>query len=122
MVGGLDFGPRRGVPKMARLLADAGVPHEVLPPDEAAARWPGMVFEGEVLFHEQAGTMDAAGAVAAMLAQAAGAGAQVLASTEVVAVADARPAGDPGRRRLAGGALHGGGGGRLDRAAAVRRR
>jgi glycine/D-amino acid oxidase-like deaminating enzyme len=88
MLGALDFGPRRNVPKMARLFADSGVPHEVLPPDDAAARWPGMVFEGDVLFHEQAGTMDAAGAVTALLAQAAGAGARVLPSTEVVAVAD----------------------------------
>ncbi|MFN2560921.1 MAG: FAD-dependent oxidoreductase [Jatrophihabitans sp.] len=96
MLGSLDFGVRRNVPKMARLLADAGVRHEVLPPAEAAARWPGMVFEGEVLFHEQAGTMDAAGAVAALLAQAAAAGAQVLPSTEIVAVADA------GRRVILG--------------------
>jgi sarcosine oxidase len=89
MLGSLDFGPRRDVPKMARLLADAGVAHEVLPADDAAARWRGMVFEGDVLFHQQAGTMDAAGAVTALLAQAAGAGAQVLPSTGVAAVADA---------------------------------
>src|SRR5206468_12365276 len=40
MLGSLDFGRRRNVPVMARLLADAGVRHEVLPADEAAARWP----------------------------------------------------------------------------------
>ena len=37
MLGGLDFGPRRGVPAIAALLAAAGVPHELLPADEAAA-------------------------------------------------------------------------------------
>jgi glycine/D-amino acid oxidase-like deaminating enzyme len=88
MLGALDFGARRDVPRMARLFTEAGVPHEVLPADEAADRWPGMLFEGDVVFHEQAGTMDAAGAVTALLTQAADAGAQVQASTEVVAVAD----------------------------------
>jgi sarcosine oxidase len=77
MLGGLDFGPRRDVPKVAALLADAGVPHEVLPAAEAQRRWPGMVFEGDVVFHPQAGTMDAARAVDMLLAEAAKSGADV---------------------------------------------
>src|SRR4051812_49617927 len=40
--GGLDFGPNRNVAIVARLLGGAGVPHEVLPAQEAEARWPGM--------------------------------------------------------------------------------
>src|SRR6266516_4801060 len=54
MLGGLDFGVRRDVPTVARLLGEAGVPHELLPAAEASARWPGMVFEGDVVFHPQA--------------------------------------------------------------------
>src|SRR3954462_14774454 len=77
MLGGIDFGARRDVPKVAALLADAGVPHEVLPGAEAQRRWPGMVFEGDVVFHPQAGTMDAARAVEILLAEAAKFGAEV---------------------------------------------
>ena len=86
MLGGLDFGPRRNVPKVAALLADAGVPHEVLPAAEASARWPGMEFEGDVVYHPQAGTMDAAGAVRAMLSLAAARGADVRHETPAAAV------------------------------------
>jgi monomeric sarcosine oxidase len=67
MHGGLDFGPRRNVPAVAEHLAAAGVPYELLPADEAARRWPGMEFEGEVVHHAQAGTMDAALAVSTMI-------------------------------------------------------
>lgn len=71
MYGGLDFGPRRNVEAVAAHLAAAGVPHEVLPSEEAERRWPGMRFEGDVVHHDQAGTMDAALAVSAMVALAA---------------------------------------------------
>jgi glycine/D-amino acid oxidase-like deaminating enzyme len=86
MLGGLDFGTRRNVPTVAANLADNGVPHEVLPAAEAQARWPGMVFDTDVVFHPQAGTMDAAGAVAAMLAAAMREGAVVREETPALAV------------------------------------
>jgi sarcosine oxidase len=86
MLGGIDFGGRRNVAKVAALLAEAGVPHEVLPADEAARRWPGMVFDGDVVFHEQAGTMDPDTAVAAFLSEAEKLGADVRAETAAVAV------------------------------------
>lgn len=86
MLGGLDFGERRNVPEVAAHLAAAGVPHEVLPAAEAAARWPGMRFEGDVVFHRQAGTLDAAGAVAAFVSLASAAGADVRYATAAVAV------------------------------------
>jgi sarcosine oxidase len=87
MLGGIDFGARRNVPRVAALLAEAGVPHEVLPGVEAEARWPGMVFEGgDVVHHEQAGTMDAAGAVQAFLGDAARLGADIRTETSAVAV------------------------------------
>ena len=88
MLGGLDFGPRRDVPKVAALLADAGVTHEVLPAAEAAARWPGMVFDGDVVYHDQAGTLDADAAVAALLGEADRLGADVRPETAAVAVSD----------------------------------
>ena len=62
MVGGLDHGPTRTA-QVARLLAAAGVPHEVLAAADAEARWPGMRFAGPVVYHPQAGTMDADRAV-----------------------------------------------------------
>lgn len=68
--GGLDFGPRRNVDTVAAHLVAAAVPHEVLPAAEAERRWPGMRFEGDVVHHEQAGTMDAALAVSTMVALA----------------------------------------------------
>jgi sarcosine oxidase len=86
MLGGIDFGPRRDVPKVAALLADAGVAHEVLPADEAALRWPGMVFEGDVVYHSQAGTMDAALAVEVLLAEATKHGAVVRHDTAATGV------------------------------------
>jgi monomeric sarcosine oxidase len=83
MYGGLDFGPRRNVAAVAGHLAAAGVPHEVLPADEAERRWPGMRFEGDVVYHPQAGTMDAARAVSAMVALS---GADVRYESRAVAV------------------------------------
>ena len=77
ILGGLDFGSRRDVPTVAGLLTDAGVPHEVLPAAEAEARWPGMSFAGDVVYHQQAGTMDADVAREAFLAEAARLGADI---------------------------------------------
>lgn len=77
MVGGVDFGLRRNVPAVAALLAAAGVRHEVLPDTEAERRWPGMRFSGPVLFHAQAGTLDAEAAVSALLEEAGTHGADV---------------------------------------------
>lgn len=92
MTGALDFGPGRDVPTIATHLAAAGVPHEVLPPSEAERRWAGMRFDTDVLFHEQAGTLDADAAVGTMLAEAARLGAVIRHQTGAAAV-----------RRVAGG-------------------
>jgi glycine/D-amino acid oxidase-like deaminating enzyme len=77
LLGGLDFGDRRDVPAVADRLAQAGVPHEVLSAGEAEQRWPGMRFEGPVVYHAQAGTMDPAAAVAAFTELASRSGADV---------------------------------------------
>jgi glycine/D-amino acid oxidase-like deaminating enzyme len=86
MIGALDFGPQRDVPSIAAHLAAGSVPHEVLPAAEAELRWPGMRFTGDVLFHAQGGTLDADGAVTAMLAAAAGDGAVVRSPVTAVSI------------------------------------
>jgi monomeric sarcosine oxidase len=86
MYGGLDFGPRRRVPTIVSVLTAEGVPFELLPAAEASSRWPGMVFEGDVVFHPQAGTLDSAGAVSAFVALAQAAGAEVRYSTPALSV------------------------------------
>jgi len=65
--GGLDHGPGRDPVRLAELLHTAGVPAELLDPDEAGARWPGVVFDGPVLYQPDSGVLDPDRAVAAML-------------------------------------------------------
>lgn len=86
LLGALDFGAQREVAELAGLLKAAGVPHEVLADAEAAARWPGLVFDGPVLFHPQAGTLDADAAVRALLEDARRHGAEVRYDSPVTAV------------------------------------
>ncbi|WP_436758828.1 FAD-dependent oxidoreductase [Streptosporangium sp. V21-05] len=78
VTGGLDLGAERDPEGLARLLAEAGVPHELLSPGAAAERWPFMRFEGPVLHHPEAGTADADATVAAAVTRAAELGAQVI--------------------------------------------
>jgi glycine/D-amino acid oxidase-like deaminating enzyme len=86
MLGGIDFGAARNVASMAELFIAADVPHTVLPAAEAEACWPGMLFEGDVLFHPQAGTLDPDGAISAFVALASAAGADVRYSSPAVSV------------------------------------
>ena len=108
MLGALDFGPGRDVATVAAHLRATRVEHEVMPADEAARRWPGMSFEGDVLFHAQAGTLDADAAVAALLADAVARGAEVRYGSTALALLSpgergGRGAGDRVRVRLADG-------------------
>src|SRR4051794_33802464 len=48
--GGLDYGEAGRPALMAQVLTAAGVPAELLEPDAAAARWPGLTFDGQVLY------------------------------------------------------------------------
>jgi monomeric sarcosine oxidase len=89
MYGGLDFGPRRNVPGIVSVLSSLDVPFELLSATEAADRWPGMVFEGDVVFHPQAGTVDSGAAVIALVSLATAAGADVRYSTPAVSVSSA---------------------------------
>jgi sarcosine oxidase len=85
MLGGLDHGPNRTA-LVANLLAAAGISHEVLAAGDAEARWPGMHFTGPVVYHPQAGTMDADRAVAALLDLARRAGATTQHGSRVATV------------------------------------
>jgi glycine/D-amino acid oxidase-like deaminating enzyme len=105
MYGGLDFGPRRRVPAIASILTSAGVPFELLPAAEAARRWPGMEFEGDVVFHPQAGTLDSGGAVSAFVALAAAAGADVRYSTPALSVSSSGVVGLADGSALSAGAV-----------------
>ncbi|WP_017559138.1 FAD-dependent oxidoreductase [Nocardiopsis baichengensis] len=66
MTGGVDHGGA-DVGAIASALDGEGVPYEALTPAEAERRWPGARFEGRVLFHPEAGTVDPEGAVWAFI-------------------------------------------------------
>jgi sarcosine oxidase len=75
--GGIDHGPAAGVGPVADALAARGVRHELLEPGAAAERWPGMRFDGPVLYQPDAGRADADATVAALQRRAAALGATV---------------------------------------------
>ncbi|WP_322619718.1 FAD-dependent oxidoreductase [Streptomyces acidicola] len=83
IVGGIDHGRLRDPERIAATLAVVGVPQELLPAEEAARRWPGLRFDGPVLFHPEAGTVDAAAAVTAFAERAGARGADVRYHTAV---------------------------------------
>lgn len=83
ITGGIDHGRLRRPERIAAVLAASGVPYELLPAAEAARRWPGLTFDGPVLFHPEAGTVDAAAAVAAFTERARWRGADVRPRTPV---------------------------------------
>ncbi|MBB2947599.1 sarcosine oxidase [Actinoplanes lutulentus] len=76
--GSLDFGSLRDPVALAAILESAGVSHQLLAAQEAAARWPGINFDGPVLWHPDAGVLDASAAVHAMTSLAVEAGATVV--------------------------------------------
>ncbi|GAA4960869.1 FAD-dependent oxidoreductase [Kineococcus glutinatus] len=84
--GALDFGTTRDPAALARVLAGAGVEHELLDAASARARWPHIAFDTEVLWHPGAGVVDAESAVAAMVAAATACGAQLRTGWDVVHV------------------------------------
>ena len=86
LTGGLDFGPNRALDVIAAHLSAANMPVELLSAGEAETRWPGMVFDGDVLFHPQAGTLDADAAIATLLVLASVSGAEVRHGCRVVSL------------------------------------
>ncbi|MGH9243710.1 MAG: FAD-dependent oxidoreductase [Acidimicrobiales bacterium] len=73
--GAVDHGDPRGVRAIADAMSAAAAPHELLDPDAAHERWPGMRFEGDVVFHADGGRCRADRAVRALQDRAASHGA-----------------------------------------------
>ena len=93
MLGGLDFGSTRDIRSVASGLAEVGAVHEALSAADAEQRWPGMRFDGEVVYHAEAGTLDPERAIAAMLDCAARRGAVLRSGLRVSGVRPAAGAG-----------------------------
>jgi sarcosine oxidase len=86
--GGIDFGPAREQEKLYEILGAFGVPAELISPGEAAERWPGVAFGTDpVMFHPDAGVIDAERAMGAMRALAEAQGVQIHYNSPVLSVA-----------------------------------
>lgn len=84
--GALDFGERRDPERLAQVLAEVDVEHELLGVDRAAERWPQFRFDTPALWHPGAGVIDAERAVETMVELAVKQGAQLLTDWPVKAV------------------------------------
>lgn len=74
--GCLDWGVGRDPASLARTLEEAGIEHQLLSPAEAAQRWP-IQFDSDVLWHPDAGVIDAESSVTAMVSLATAHGARL---------------------------------------------
>ncbi|GAA3846767.1 N-methyl-L-tryptophan oxidase [Streptomyces coacervatus] len=84
--GGLDMGEGRDTKAIADLLAAAGVPHELLGPEEASERWPYIRITGPVLYHPDAGVVDADQTVSACVRRAIEHGAEAIIGSRVTGI------------------------------------
>lgn len=82
--GEIDSGRARDPASLVTLLRGHGIRAELLTPQEATERWPGMRFAGPVMFHPDAGHLDADATVRAMLDLAVAAGAQLYEQTPMI--------------------------------------
>jgi sarcosine oxidase len=98
--GAVDHGDPAVVGSVAAALERAGIAAEMLSAEAAAARWPGLRFDGEVLFQPDGGRVDAEAAVAAFARAAVARGAVL---RENVRVADVEDRGDSVAVELHGG-------------------
>jgi sarcosine oxidase len=86
LTGGLDLGEGRDPEGLAAVLGAAGVPYELLGAPAAAERWPHIRFTGPVLYHPDAGVVDADETVAACVRRAIEHGADALIGVRVTGV------------------------------------
>jgi sarcosine oxidase len=84
--GVADHGDRPTVDKLADALTGGRHDIELIDPAEATQRWPGLRFDGQVLFHPRGGQVHADRTVQAMQADAARLGAEVVYGTRVTAI------------------------------------
>ncbi|HEX2029484.1 MAG TPA: FAD-dependent oxidoreductase [Nitriliruptorales bacterium] len=64
--GGIDHGHPLVTADLAGALSRCGAAHELLPPEAAGERWPGLRFDGPVLFQPDAGRLHADAALTAL--------------------------------------------------------
>jgi sarcosine oxidase len=76
--GAVDHGNPVTIRATSEAMTAAGADHELMIPDAAAERWPGMRFEGDVLFHADGGRIYADRSVATFQELAAKRGASVV--------------------------------------------
>ncbi|HMJ79338.1 MAG TPA: FAD-dependent oxidoreductase [Iamia sp.] len=100
LTGAVDHGEPAAVAELHATLGQAAVPCELLPPEEASDRWPGLRFDTTVLFHPDAGRLHADAAVRSLHGAAGRRGASVRLATTVAAVDEV---GDGVEVRLASG-------------------
>lgn len=81
--GGIDHGRSRNPEALAAVAARHQLGYELLSASEAQERWPGMVFDGPVLFQPDAGVVDADASIAAFLDVARRNGARLVPNTPV---------------------------------------
>src|SRR5699024_12348936 len=65
--GAIDHGDARHIAQLAEIFEAVGVDHEIVDPARAAERWPQFTFDTEVLWHPDAGVIDAETTVQSML-------------------------------------------------------
>jgi sarcosine oxidase len=75
--GAVDYGAIRQPERLAAVLEARGIDHELLSPEEANRRWPQIAFDTPVLWHPDAGVIDAHESVASMVHQAVAHGAEL---------------------------------------------
>ncbi|MGC0238859.1 FAD-dependent oxidoreductase [Arthrobacter sp. SD76] len=85
--GAVDYGAIRQPERLAAVLASRGIDHELLTPAEAGRRWPQIAFDTPVLWHPDAGVIDAHESVAAMVDQAVTNGAALRTNWAVASIA-----------------------------------
>jgi sarcosine oxidase len=91
--GALDFGDASHTRQLAEIFDDVGVDYELLDPARAAERWPQFTFDSEVLWHPDAGVIDAETTVETMLDLAASTGRSRVLTDWTVAEVTRRSAG-----------------------------
>ena len=82
----IDHGDRPTVDKLADALIGGGHDIEVIDPADGAQRWPGLRFDGQVLFHPRGGQVHADRTVQAMQADATRRGAEIAHGTRVTGI------------------------------------
>jgi monomeric sarcosine oxidase len=68
MTGAIDFGPGTRPARLYEVMCALGIPAESLRPGQARERWPHIAFDSsdEIVYHSEAGALDAGRATAAL--------------------------------------------------------